>query len=91
MIGRGIGIASADEVNIAEVEMQEELKKNKSYVLLPLLENYSGICSIAWFVDSHYILGEKPVVRFSSGEHLVELYIYRDRSVEYYQLQIYAS
>ena len=88
MISRGIGIASADEVNIAEVEMQEELKKNKSYVLLPLLENYSGICSIAWFVDSHHMLGDKPVVRFSSGEHLVELYIYWDRSVEYYQLRI---
>ena len=91
MMGRGIGIASANEVNIAEAELQYEVMENKSYVLLPLLENYSGICSIAWFVDSHYILGDKPVVRFDSGEHLVELYIYRDRSVEYYQLQIYAS
>ncbi|MCD6370325.1 MAG: hypothetical protein J7L63_02350, partial [Thermoplasmata archaeon] len=92
MIGRGIGIASADEVNIAEAELQGSIEPGKYYVLLPLLENYSGICSIAWFVDSHYIPEEKPVVRFSSGEHLVELYIYRrDRSAEYYQLQIYAS
>jgi len=89
MIGRGIGIASADEVNIAEAELQESIEPGKYYVLLPLLGNYSGICSIEWYVNSHYILGDKPVVRFDSGEHLVELYIYRwDGSVEYYQLGI---
>jgi len=46
----------------------------------------------SWFVDSHYMLGDKPLIRFDSGEHLVELYIYRcDGCVEYYQLQIYVS
>ncbi len=30
MIGRGIGIASADEVSIAEAELQYELMENKS-------------------------------------------------------------
>ncbi|MCD6276294.1 MAG: hypothetical protein J7J42_06090 [Thermoplasmata archaeon] len=56
MIGRGIEIASADEVNIAEAELQYELMENKSYVLLPLLENYSGICGIEWYVASMFHL-----------------------------------
>ena len=89
MIGRGIGIASADEVNIAEAELQYEVMENKSYVLLPLLENYSGICSIEWYVDGIYVPYSKPVVSFEAGEHEIELYIYRyDGSVQYYSLSI---
>jgi len=89
MIGKGIGIASADEVNIAEAELQESIEPGKYYVLLPLLEDYSGICHIAWYVDGMYVPGSKPVVSFETGEHEIELYIYRyDGSVDYYSLSI---
>jgi len=89
MIGKGIGIASADEVNIAEAKLQESIEPGKYYVLLPLLEDYSGICHIAWYVDGIYVPSSKPVVSFEAGEHEIELYIYRhDGSVDYYSLSI---
>ena len=92
MIGRGIGIAKANEVNIAEAELQNNIKEGESYVLLPLLENYSGIYRISWYIDGSYIPGSKPIVQFSAGEHEIELYIYRrDGITQQYSLQISAS
>ena len=89
MIGRGIGIVRANETNVAEAKLQESIEPGKYYVLLPLLENYSGICSIEWYVDGIYVPYSKPVVSFEAGEHEIELYIYRyDGSVEYYSLSI---
>ncbi len=90
MIGKGIGIARADEVNIAEAELQDNLSAGVNYVLLPLLQNYSGICSITWYVDGQYVFGEKPVVNFASGEHEIVLYIHRwDGTVQRYTLSVY--
>ena len=40
------------EVNMADAELQYKVIENKSYLLLPLLENYTGICGIVRFVDS---------------------------------------
>ncbi|MCD6275910.1 MAG: hypothetical protein J7J42_04125, partial [Thermoplasmata archaeon] len=61
----------------------------KYYVLLPLLEDYSGICHIAWYVDGMYVPGSKPVLSFEAGEYEIELYIYRyDGSVQYYSLHV---
>ena len=89
MIGRGIGIASADEVNIAEAKLQESIEPGKYYVVLPLLENYSGIRHIEWYVDGIYVPYSKPVVSFEAGEHEIELYLYRyDGSMQYYSLSI---
>jgi len=88
MIGRGIGIARANETNVAEAKLQESIEAG-NYVLLPLLEDYSGICSIEWYVDGIYVPYSKPVVSFEAGEHEIELYIYRhDGSVDYYSLSI---
>ncbi len=89
MIGRGIGIVRANETNVAEAKLQESIEPGKYYVLLPLLENYSGICSIEWYVDVIYVPYSKPVVSFEAGEYEIELYIYRyDGSVQYYSLSI---
>ncbi len=89
MIGKGIGIARADEVNIAEAELQSEIESNVSYVLLPLLENYNGICSIMWYVDGTYVPGDKPVVSFDAGVHTIELRILRSSGIwENYSLQL---
>ncbi|WP_293255122.1 PKD domain-containing protein [Palaeococcus sp. (in: euryarchaeotes)] len=89
MIGRGIGIVRANETNVAEAKLQESIEAGKYYVLLPLLEDYSGICHIEWYVDGMYVPGSKPVVSFEAGEHEIELYIYRyDGSVQYYSLHV---
>ncbi len=91
-IGKGIGIVRENETNIAEAELQRNITSNKEYVLLPLLNNYSGISEIMWFVDGYYLPSEKPVVEFSSGEHFVELRILRyNGTIGQYVLYITAS
>ena len=91
-IGKGIGIVRENETNIAEAELQENITSSKEYVLLPLLNNYSGICEITWFVDGYYLPGEKPVVEFSSGDHFIELWILRyNGTIEQYGLYINVS
>ncbi len=92
MIGKGIGIARADEVNIAEAKLQGNLSAGVNYVLLPLLENYNGICSIMWYVDGTYVPGDKPVVSFDAGVHTIELRILRSSGAwESYSLQLSIS
>ncbi len=91
-IGKGIGIVKECETNIAEAKLQSTLISGENYVLLPLLENYSGICCMAWYVDGQYMAGELPVVNFASGEHTVVLYICRwDSNVQQYTLFVNVS
>ncbi len=91
-IGKGIGIVKECETNIAEAKLQSTLISGENYVLLPLLENYSGICCMAWYVDGQYMAGELPVVNFASGEHTVVLYICRwDSTVQQYTLFVNVS
>jgi len=87
-IGKGIGIVRENETNIAEAKLVYNITDG-NYVLLPLLENYSGILWMEWYVDGYYVQGEKPVVHLSSGEHIVELYIFRENGdEEYYCLTV---
>ncbi len=81
------------ETNIAEAKLQSTLVSGNSYyVLLPLLENYSGICCIVWYVDRQYMAGELSLVNFASGERTVVLYIYRwDSTVQQYTLFVNVS
>ncbi len=90
-IGKGIGIVNASAVNITEAELQTEITSNKSYVLLPLLYNYSGVCIIMWFVNDVYVPGTKPMVRFGSGDYELQLLvIYADGYVQHFSLQFSA-
>lgn len=91
-IGVGIGLVKASETNIAEAALQTNISSGTEYVLLPLLENYTGVKHIAWFVDGHLVRGEKPVVVFAPGEHTVELLVWRKgATTETYTLQISVS
>ncbi len=91
-IGKGIGIVRENVTNIAEAPLTNSTHSEGNYVLLPLLENYSGISSIIWFVDGYYLPGEKPVISFESGEHHIELWvIYNSGAEEHYSLYTFSS
>ncbi len=91
-IGKGIGIVRENVTNIAEAPLTNSTHSGVNYVLLPLLENYSGISSIIWFVDGYYIGGDKPVISFAAGEQHIELWVvYNSGFEKYYSLYTFSS
>ncbi len=87
-IGKGIGIVRENKTNIAEAELIYNLTDG-NYVLLPLLENYSDILWVDWYVDGYYVSGEKPLIHLINDQHTFELYVFRENGCEeYYSLHI---